>query len=63
MCAGGSGVTNLQTELNYLNLFKIYCNSSDLGFLGSGVGQVGGIVYMTSGVFRGKESLNRIEIS
>ena len=32
----GSGVTNLQTELNYLNSFKSYCNSSDLGFLGSG---------------------------
>ena len=33
---GGSGVTNLQTELNYLDSFKSYCNSSDLGFLGSG---------------------------
>ena len=32
----GSGVTNLQTELNYLNSFKSYCNSSDLAFLGSG---------------------------
>ena len=45
---GDSGVTNLQTELNYLNLFKSYCNSSDLGFLGSGgwgrwVGDVRGI--------------------
>ena len=30
-----SGVTNLQTELNYLDLFKSYCNSSDFGFLGS----------------------------
>ena len=40
----GSGVTNLQTELNYLDLFKSYCNTSDLGFLdsGGGVGQVGG---------------------
>ena len=38
----GSGVPNLQTELNYLDSFKSYCNSSDLGFLGSGVGQVGG---------------------
>ena len=39
----GSGVTNLQTELNYLDSFKSYCNSSDLGFLSSGgVGQVGG---------------------
>ena len=28
-------ITNLKTELNYLNSFKIYCNSSDLGFLGS----------------------------
>ena len=39
-----SPVTNLQTELNYLNLFKSYCNSSNLGFLssGGGVGQVGG---------------------
>ena len=32
----GSGVPNLQTELNYLDLFKSYCNSSNLGFLGSG---------------------------
>ena len=31
-----SGVPNLQTELNYLDLFKSYSNSSDLGFLGSG---------------------------
>ena len=29
-------VPNLQTELNYLDLFKSYGNSSDLGFLGSG---------------------------
>ena len=37
MCAGGfPGVPNLQTELNYLDSFKSYCNSSDLGFLGSG---------------------------
>ena len=67
----GSGVTNLQTELNYLDSFKSYCNSSDLGFLGSGGwGRwVGGcpewsaIVYMRSGMFRGKESSNRIELS
>ena len=66
----GSGVPNLQTELNYLDSFKSYCNSSDLGFLHSRVGQVGGgclgwsiIVYMTSGMFRGKESSNRIELS
>ena len=41
----GSGVPNLQTELNYLNSFKSYCNSSDLGFLSSeGWGRwVGGI--------------------
>ena len=65
----GSGVTNLQTELNYLDSFKSYCNSSDLDFLGSGGGQVGGgclgwsaIVYMSSGMFRGKESSNRIEL-
>ena len=65
------GVPNLQTELNYLNSFKSYCNSSNLGFLSSGgVGQVGGgclgwsiIVYMSSGMFRGKESSNRIELS
>ena len=36
MCAVGFGVTNLQTELNYLDSFKSYCNSSNLGFLGSG---------------------------
>ena len=41
----GLGVTNLQTELNYLDSFKSYCNSSDLGFLGSeGWGRwVGGV--------------------
>ena len=67
----GSGVPNLQTELNYLDSFKSYCNSCDLGFLGSwGVGQVGvgclgwsAIVYMSWGMFRGKESSNRIELS
>ena len=37
----GSGVTNLQAELNYLNSFKNYCNSSDLGFLSSGGGAGG----------------------
>ena len=36
MYAGSSGVPNLQTELNYLDSFKSYCNSSNLGFLGSG---------------------------
>ena len=36
MCAEGSRVPNLQTELNYLHSFKSYCNSSDLGFLSSG---------------------------
>ena len=66
----GSGVTNLQIELNYLDSVKSYCNSSDLGFLGSGGGAGGWgylgwstIVYMSSGMFRGKESLNRIKIS
>ena len=67
----GSGVLNLQTELNYHDSFKSYCNSSDLGFLSSG-GRgrwVGGclgwsaIVYMSSGMFWGKESSNRIELS
>ena len=37
----GSGVPNLQTELNYLDLFKSYCNFSDLGFLSSGGGAGG----------------------
>ena len=42
MCAERFRVPNLQTELNYLDSFKSYCNSSDLGFLGSGgTGQVG----------------------
>ena len=71
MCAGGVRVPNLQTELNYLDSFKSYCNFSDLGFLSSrGWGRwVGGylgwttIVYMSSGVFRGKESSDRIELS
>ena len=41
-----SGVPNLQTESNYHDSFKSYCNSSDLGFLGSGgVGQVGGGIW------------------
>ena len=66
----GSGVPYLQTELNYLDSFKSYCNSSDLDFLGSGGGAGGWgclgwsiIVYMSSGMFRGKESSNRIELS
>ena len=64
----GSGVTNLQTELNYLDSFKSYSNSSDLGLFSSG-GGVGGcpgwstIVYMSSGMFRGKESSNRMKLS
>ena len=42
----GSGVPNLQTELNYLELFKIYCIFSDFALLGSGrVGQVGGSIW------------------
>ena len=37
ICVGeGPRVPNLQTEFNYLDSFKSYCNSSDLGFLGSG---------------------------
>ena len=40
-----SGVPNLQTELNYLDSFKSYCNSSDLGFCGSG-GGAGGWGYL-----------------
>ena len=32
-------VQGSQTELNYLDSFKSYCNSSDLGFLGSGGGE------------------------
>ena len=68
----GSGVTNLQTELNYLDSFKSYCNSSDLGFIGfggwgrwvGGGGVFGVISYRySSGMFRGKESSNRIELS
>ena len=37
----GLEVTNLQTELNYLDSFEIYCNFSDLGFLCSGGGTGG----------------------
>ena len=62
----GSGDPNLQTELNYLDSFKSYCNSSDLGFLSSrGWGCLGWstIVYVNSGMFRGKESSNRICLS
>ena len=57
----GSGVPNLQTELNYLDSFKTYCNFSYLGFLSSAGGVYLGwpaIVYMSSGVFTGKESSN-----
>ena len=36
MCAGGFGVPNLQTELNYLDSFRSYRNSSDLGLQGPG---------------------------
>ena len=44
----GSGVKNRQTELNYLDLFKSYCNSSDLGLCGPRgwgrwVGYLGGV--------------------
>ena len=49
MCAGGFRVPNLQTELNYLDSFKSYCNSSDLGFLslwGWGEGQMGGGIWV-----------------
>ena len=38
----GSGVPDLQTELNYLDPFKSYCNFSDLDFLSSG-GRAGGL--------------------
>ena len=41
VCRRVQGVPNLETELNYLDLFKSYCNSSDLGFLGSGGGAGG----------------------
>ena len=39
------GHPHLQTELNYLDSFKSYFNSSDLGFLSSGVWDrwVGGV--------------------
>ena len=70
MCAGGFRGQKLQTELNYLDLFKSYCNSSDFGFLssGGGAGRWGclgwsAIVYMSSGMFRGKEPSNRIKLS
>ena len=56
--------------MNYLDSLNTYCNVSDLGFLGSGGGAGGWgysgeptIVDMSLGVFRGKESSNRIEIS
>ena len=69
MCAGGLRGHNLQTELNYLDSFNTYCNFSDFGFLSSPGGAGGwvylrqtSIDYMSSGLFRGKESSNRIEI-
>ena len=44
VCRRVQGGTNLQVELNYLNLFKTYCIFSDLAFLASGGwGSWGGI--------------------
>ena len=72
MCAGGFRVTKFQKELDYLDSFKSYYYSSDFGFLSSeGWGRwVGGeclgwsaIVYMSSGMLKGKESSNRIKLS
>ena len=69
MCAGGFRGHKSSNRINYLDSFKSYCNSFDLGFLGSGgwgrwvVGVWDAIVYMSSGMFRGKESSNRIELS
>ena len=71
MCAGGfrghksSNNWIISICSRFIGIFLI-CVSSAL----EGVGQVGGrcpgwptIVYMSSGVFRGKESSNRIELS
>ena len=70
----GLGIPNLQTELIYFEICSrvivillIWVSSAVVGW----VGQVGGwgylgwstIVYMSSGVFKGKESSNRIELS
>ena len=53
----GSGVPNLQTELNYLDSFKSYCNSSDLDLRGPGgwdrwVGGVSGVINYSLYEFR-----------
>ena len=71
MCAGGFRGHKSSNRIELFDSFKSYCNSSDLGFLSSGgwgrwVGGVWGrspIVYMSSGMFRGKESSNRIKLS
>ena len=41
MCAGGFRGHKSSTELNYLDSFKSYCNSSNSGFLSSGGGAGG----------------------
>ena len=71
MCAGGFKGPKSSNGIQLSWFVQSYCNSSDLGFLGSGgVGQVGGgclrwstIVYIISGRFRGREPSHRIEIS
>ena len=60
-------VQGSQIFIELSDWFKSYCNSSDLGFLSSGgwgrwVGD-NQLFYMSSGMFRGKESLNRIKLS
>ena len=60
ICAGGFRVTNLQTELNYLDLFKIYCTFSDFAFLGSGGGAGGwGVSGVTSCSLYGFRTVQR----
>ena len=64
----GSGVPNLQTELNYLNsrvivILLIWVYAALGGGAGGGCPGWSTIVYMSSGMFRGKESSNRIELS
>ena len=42
-------ITNLETELNYLNSFKTYCNFSDLRTPGLADKEMGGCGVVVSG--------------
>ena len=70
MCAGGLRGHKSSNRIELYSLKRLNVILLIWVYLALGVGQVGGryqgwptIVYMGSGIFRGKESSNRIEIS